>query len=157
MKLKELILKYEWNQVENTYKKLYPDYERYIVGISKAFNELKKISKKKLIETEFSIVVEFVEKSELSDESFYIVSGNKIGSEDIYSLAYTEWQEWLNMEIKETNLNESEILSHILWEMTFLGFSNKLVKKRIKNFFRNLKKEHKRNIKESEKFFENFI
>ncbi len=43
-----------------------------------------------------------------------------------YAIEFTDWAEWLGMEVDPTTLasyEELEILSHCLWEMTFMGYT----------------------------------
>jgi hypothetical protein len=47
-----------------------------------------------------------------------------------YALEFTPWAEWLGMEINNEafeKFTEPEILSHILYEMTFMGFDEEKI------------------------------
>jgi hypothetical protein len=49
--------------------------------------------------------------------------------EGAFSISYVEWTELIDMTIvDETDSNVYEQLAHILWEITFYGFSNESVK-----------------------------
>ena len=44
-----------------------------------------------------------------------------------YALEFTDWSEWLGMNISDLTLSsysEREIIAHCLYEMTFFGYSN---------------------------------
>jgi hypothetical protein len=58
-----------------------------------------------------------------------------------YSLELTPWDEWLGMYIKEDilqKLNREDILAHILWEMTFMGFTQEDIKAQADSFFNTI-------------------
>ena len=68
-----------------------------------------------------------------SREFIFDVFGVISGDENHYALEMNPWDEWLNYDILNKSIEvygQAEVLAHILYEMTFFGFSSKTVKKR---------------------------
>jgi hypothetical protein len=147
MKFKELIRKHSWNDVQSTFMRLYPDQEKSVEGYKQVFRELQNISP---VETKIRIVIEDVYDE--YDKKYYThVSGkdgtlNKesdpehfkdddIGNQEVsYAIEFTDWAEWLSMDIDHESLSkysELDIIGHCLWEMTFYGFTQEDIKKTI--------------------------
>ena len=147
MKFKELICKYNWNDVQSTFMKLYPDQGKNIEGYKQVFKELHAI---KPVETKIRIVIEDI-FDEYDKEYYTHVSGkdgtlnkesdpehfkdDEIGNQEVsYAIEFIDWAEWLAMDIDHESLSkysELEIIGHCLWEMTFCGFTQKDIKKAI--------------------------
>jgi len=147
MKFKELICKYNWNDVHSTVIELYPDQEKNIEGCKQVFEELHAI---KPVETKMRIVIEDV--FDEYDKKYYTHVSSKdgslnkesdpdhfkddeIGNQEVsYAIEFTDWAEWLAMDIDHESLSkysELEIIVHCLWEMTFCGFTREDIKKAI--------------------------
>lgn len=64
------------------------------------------------------------------DESWFNVHGIPIGNTEdgeTWAIEMTDWREWLGAEIDSDTLSSyhaEELIGHILWEMTFCGFTN---------------------------------
>ena len=147
MKFKQLICKYNWNDVHSTVIQLYPDQEKNIEGCKQVFEELHAI---KPVETKMRIVIEDV-FDEYDKEYYTHVSGkdgslnkesnpdhfkdDEIGNQEVsYAIEFTDWAEWLAMDIDHESLSkysELEIIGHCLWEVTFYGFTREDIKKAI--------------------------
>ncbi len=154
MKFKELICKYNWNDVHSIVMQLYPDQEKNIEGYKQVFEELYAI---KSVETKMRIVIEDV-FDEYDKEYYTYVSGkdgslnkesdpgrfkdDEIGNQEVsYAIEFTDWAEWLAMDIDHESLSkysELEIIGHCLLEMTFYGFTREDIKKAI----HTIHKEH---------------
>jgi len=49
---------------------------------------------------------------------------------ELFALDFIDWTDLIDMNVeKPNNMSEEECLAHILWEITFWGFSNKQVEK----------------------------
>jgi len=126
---------------------LYPDQEKNIEEYRQVFKELDNI---KPVETKMRIVIEDVYDE--YDKNYYThVSGkdgslnkesdpehfkdDEIGNQEVsYANEFTDWAEWLSMDIDHESLSkysELEIIGHCLWEMTFYGFTQEDIKKAI--------------------------
>jgi len=72
---------------------------------------------------------------------FGIISGDK----NHYALEMNPWDEWLNYDILNKSIEvygQAEVLAHILYEMTFFGFSSKTVNKRAEKERKFLEKSY---------------
>lgn len=147
MKFKELIDKYDWDDVCSTFRQLYPDQEKNIEGYKQAFSELQDI---KPVETEMRIVIEDL-FDEYDKEYYTHISGkdgtlnkesdpeyfkdDELGNQEVsYGIEFTDWAEWLGMDIDTETLNnytELDIIGHCLCEMTFYGFTQEKIKKQL--------------------------
>ena len=59
--------------------------------------------------------------------------------DELFSLDFVDWTDLIDMNIeKPNNMSEKECLSHILWEITFWGFSNKQVAKERKKLKKSI-------------------
>jgi hypothetical protein len=147
MKFKELIYKYNWNDIQFTFKQLYPDQEKSIQGYKKVLEELRTI---KPVATKMRIVIEDI--FDEYDKKYYThVTGkdgtlnkesnpehfkdDEIGNQEVsYAIEYADWAEWLAMDIDHESLSkypELDIIAHCLLEMTFCGFTQEDIKKAI--------------------------
>lgn len=147
MKFKELIDKYNWEDIRSTFIQLYPDQEENIEGHKQVFEELHTL---KPVGTKMRIVIEDI--FDEYDKKYYThVSGkdgtlnkesdpehfkdDEIGNQEVsYAIEYTDWAEWLGLEIDQESLSkysEPDIIGHCLWEMTFYGFTQENIKKAI--------------------------
>jgi len=73
---------------------------------------------------------------------FGVISGDK----NHYALEMNPWDEWLNYDILNKSIEvygQAEVLAHILYEMTFFGFSSKTVNKRAEKERKFLEKSYK--------------
>ncbi len=63
-----------------------------------------------------------------------------------YAIEFTPWSEWLGLEVGNQVLKKipkNEIIAHCLWEMTFMGFTQDKIRKKL-----NALKKQSRDIKE---------
>lgn len=132
MKLKDLINKYEWNEVQTSFYNLYQDSERNIKGYKLVFEKLKGLDP---IESSFEICIKNVEGN---GEKYVHVNTVDVSKEPVdgirltYSLMFTPWNECAGMAVNSDSLSsfsESEIIVHCLWEMTYCGFDEEEIQK----------------------------
>lgn len=70
------------------------------------------------------------------DGSFFEQEGHISADEQIeacFNLSYMHWEEWLGMEISPDAMDRftpAEVVAHCLWEMTYLGFSIEVIRRR---------------------------
>ena len=126
MKLVEIIKSNSWLSIEMTLLKLYPDQFESIEAYKKVFDRLQELD---VEENEIEIVIE----QEYDEETRELGIGNVYGidknSTDKYTnslaLEFTQWKKWLGMiisELTEREFTELEIISHCLYEMTYVGY-----------------------------------
>lgn len=72
------------------------------------------------------IVVAREPASDSHDEPWWHVYGRCAGDDQNYSLSFIDWAKLLPCEIRVVgiDLTPDQVLAHILWEITFYGFSN---------------------------------
>jgi len=153
MKFKDLVDKYNWAHVCSTFLQLYPDQEKNIEGYKQVFKKLRAL---KPVETKMRIFVEDI--FDEYDKKYYThVSGkdgtlnkesnpelfkdDEVGNQEVsYGLDFTDWAEWLAMDIDQESLSkysELDIIGHCLWEMTSYGFTQEDIKEEIDKINRN--------------------
>ena len=155
MKFKELVYKYNWDDVRSTFMRLYPDQEKNVEGYKQVFEELPTL---KPVETKIRIVIEDI-FDEYDGKYYTHVSGkngtlnkesdpehfkdDEVGNQEVsYAIEYTSWEEWLEMEIDPSSLkrySNLENIAHCLWEMTFAGFDQTKIKEQINELNRRVK------------------
>lgn len=154
MKFRELVYKYNWNDVRFTFMRLYPGQKKNIAGYKGVFEELYTL---KPIKTKMRIVIEDI-FDEYNGKYYTDVSGkngtlnkesdpehfgnNEVGNQEVsYAIEYTPWEEWLGMKIDPSSLkrySNLETIAHCLWEMTFAGFDQTTIKEQIKEVNRRV-------------------
>ncbi len=160
MKLKELLSKTEWKDIEESLFKNYPDASENITAYKNVFINLFSLES---AETKFRICLKKIFDKDFDDEPHVDVFGkndtlNKeidefkymgesadsmaANSEVEYAIELSDWEEWLGMEIDgETAQNYSipEIAAHCLWEMTFFGYDKTAVQEQRDELNRRVK------------------
>jgi hypothetical protein len=72
-------------------------------------------------------------------EEYYGIHGKKKGEKFTYAIEFTRWEEAANWKIDLDTLKHytpAEILAHFLWEMTFCGYTQSPIQKKIKEINR---------------------
>jgi hypothetical protein len=158
MKLNELIKSNHWLSVEHTLLKLYPDQKKMLSEYKEVFEKLKKIEPKKYKELEI-VFTEYDSESDTENfnETYIDVSGRKKNTDpnlnsDSYALEFLEWDKWLGMEIANETIkkfSELEIITHCLFEMTFVDYDDEAIQLQFKLL--NATVEKYKNLPEIEK------
>src|SRR5690554_5507185 len=140
MKLGEIIRTNNWLSVELTLLDLYPDQEENIQSYARIYSLLQEMRRQ-------DSAIEIVIEQEFDEETQELGFGNVYGIDheskdeitNSVALEFTAWDKWLGMEINELTLrefSELEIISHCLYEMTFVGYDEEEIQaefSRIKN------------------------
>tara|TARA_S200000501_G_scaffold363944_1_gene395467 strand:- start:387 stop:833 length:447 start_codon:yes stop_codon:yes gene_type:complete len=129
MTLKELINSYSYKAVFNIlHKSYFSDWDiersrKMDIGFLLAWNELSELNSDKQSEDKIYIVNAAIDNSE---ELFFDVCYLSEEEQELYSIDFIDWKDLINLEIvNEYNFNsDKEMLAHILYEITFWGFSN---------------------------------
>jgi len=154
MKVKELIESIDVLKFIDAMERLYYDkpeeqippmtkksVENTLAGYVSVLDELKGIEP---VHADISVSVKYVPEStwefdgeSFVDEPFWSISGHKPGDPQSWAIEFNPWEEWLGMEIiaPETPMSNEELAAHIVWEMTFCGFTNDDVKAKNKEIF----------------------
>ncbi len=137
MTLKELISEFKTKNILKRLIKLYPDQKKSVAGY---INVLKELSKLKPKSDKMQILIE--KGYDKYDKKSYLHVCAIDSKKQTYAIEFEPWENWLGMKINsETlkNCSKIDIICHCLWEMTFMGFSNKKVKKERNNLTKLLK------------------
>jgi len=139
---KELLQQVKYENVEKVILKFYPDEKNNVEagGYREVFEELLDL-KPKFREKKWYIVIRKI----IDEDGFYYdVSGKPANEEQLYGLEYTPWEEWLGFYIDSKNIpsdfTKEDIVAHCLWEMTWCGFSQDEIQKRIKEIEREIER-----------------
>jgi len=145
MKFRELVDKYVWDDVWPVLLQLYPNEEKSLDGYRQVYETLRALSP---ADTKLRICIETV-TDDFDGETYEDVSGKdgttrretapetewdgeQGNGEASFGIEFTDWAEWLGMEIDPETVarySELEIIGHCLWEMTFFGFSEEKIRK----------------------------
>lgn len=142
MKFKKLIQSNSWLSVDKILLQLYPNEDKNLSGYRKVFEELLYMHP----EDSDIIIAVAHQKDDFDGEEYVDVSGkyaNPKNEEEEFSLAieFTPWNKWLGMEISPESLlhfSELEIISHCLYEMTFIGFEEKEIQEELKSIEKSI-------------------
>lgn len=161
MKLSQLIKTNNWLSVKLTLLQNYPDQKKSIEAYKNVYEKLA------LMEIgESDMIIELKQVND-EEESYVEVSGKKETNDkkensDSFALDFTLWKEWLAMSISNNALkefNELEIIAHCLWEMTFMGYDEKIIQKELSSLKKSIEElenmtdeERKANTKSMDDF-----
>jgi len=134
MKLKEIILKSNWEAIREVFLLHYPSQKKSILGYEIVYKKLRSKS-----QTDSSMAL-YCDKNELTlkgDDQFHDIYGidgtkREDGELEKYSLSLSPWSLWLGSSLSEgilSNYTKEEIISHCLFDMTFHGFSEVEIRK----------------------------
>lgn len=156
MKFSGFIKSNSWLSVELVLLQLYPDEKYRISAYEKVFDDLKFLES---TDTEISIALSWV-KDDFDNLEYVDVSGcersdTQLPDEQNHLLAleFTSWDKWLGMDVDEKtlqNFTELEIISHCLYEMTFVSFDQEIIQEEIDKLekladeIRNMSEEEKK-------------
>jgi hypothetical protein len=124
MKLKDLIKRHNFVPVWKKLVDYYPDQRDAQAGYLVVWHKLQELEPK---ESKFTIHVETVYAQFEGDEDYVTVHAKKPGDDSYWAIEFTEWAEWLGMEVV-SEFNNMETIAHCLWEMTFAGWTQEEVK-----------------------------
>lgn len=157
MKFYELIHANNWLSIEMTLLDLYPDQFNMLEEYRNVFERLKNLEPE---ESKWRIILSEEEEDPDDDGEIttYIDVSGQDGTKDengtiiSYALEFTEWKEWLGMDIDTQtfeNFTELEIIAHCLYEMTFVGFDEDEIQGELRSFDKTV--EEYKNLTEEEK------
>jgi hypothetical protein len=135
MKLKEILSKTKWENIQSKLLEIYPDYQNSIKGFEKVYHELLTLTPNEHC-TKYIITISRIEEKD--GEIWYSVYGTKNNSNATYALDFTRWEKWLSYELSDEtimNYSNEEIVTHCLWEMTWDGFSQEQIEAKAEKIF----------------------
>jgi len=135
MIFKELLIKHKWDNIKENLLKLYPDEIKNINGYEKTFNVL---LSKKVKKSNTTINIRHVDDDEF-DEHYFDVYGtdgtmNEFApdKEQTWGLDFCSHTDWISFKVSEEllkEMSELDVICHCLWELTFMGFNDKDIRK----------------------------
>jgi len=137
MILKEYIHNAKFEEIWVEFVKNYPECEKDKKGYQKVWIELNSLPIDNSLK-HYNIYVDFVHEEEYPEDDYWSVDAWVEGCDYDFAIEYTSWEKWLGMQVDEqTIVNHSKefVLAHILWEMTWCGFSNDSVKKKSEELY----------------------
>jgi len=142
----DLLDSYEFEDIEDTFSKLYPkDFSRHVISYEESFESIKEIDN--TIDNDCVIAIEHVDE----DDIYEHVYGKDPSSPYNVGLSLTSWSEWLGMKFTPQTLDNytvPEIICHCIWEMTFYGHNEIEIQQTISGF--------EKSLQDSLENFENF-
>lgn len=135
MILKDLILEIPFSLVKKQLIVLYPEQKKNLKGYSLLYSLL---LKKRPIKSLTIINTEYVKDKEYGN--YWDVFG--LESNIRYALDFSSFSQWLGYCVPEIKSKEEKaiFIAHVLWEMTFHGFSDKEIRKGIYQLKQVIKK-----------------
>tara|TARA_B110000495_G_C22852654_1_gene497178 strand:+ start:206 stop:646 length:441 start_codon:yes stop_codon:yes gene_type:complete len=130
--LRELILRNNYKSVFNQIHKFYlEEYDnekkqKFDINFYSAWNELPKLNKTKNPKDKLYLVyIDTGKKEELPIIDVCLLDEE---ADELFALDFIDWTDLIDLNIeKPKSMSEKDCLSHILWEITFWGFTNQEV------------------------------
>ena len=133
-----------FKDVEESLLRLYPDQKKAINKYKHVFQTLR------FLRPRYNNKGMFLDISKVGrgKKAYFSVSGvcTEKGIKQSYAIEYMPWSEWLGCEVDKQvfkKMPKEEIAAHCLWEMTFMGFTQDKIRKKL-----NALKKQSRDIKE---------
>ncbi|NHK30025.1 MAG: hypothetical protein FK730_01650 [Asgard group archaeon] len=132
MILKELVKKFDWNSLEKRMEELYPRMKENLSKFENVLDTLKKMDAQKPEENITIIIEDFSKEREGEEITWFEVTGFDPENEYYYGISMMPWEKWLGMEINPDSIKNyslEDLLVHILWEITYYGFTQEEIGK----------------------------
>ena len=132
MQFNELIETNNWLSISITLTSLYSNQKESLTAYEKVYDILLQMEPS---DSDIEIVLQQCYDDETNEESYVAVSGlKKDNPTEGLAIEFVPWTEWLGMTVSSNALNqfnELEIISHCLYEMTFMGFDENEIQKQL--------------------------
>ena len=150
MILKDLVKEISFKEVKKRFSELYPEHKRSLPGYEKVYNLL---LKKRVTKSTTIIDIDWVEDEDSDGGGYWDIHGKEPNDDTRWALDFSTFSRWLGFTIGPelpTREDKVTLLCHILWEMTFHGFSDKEIQKIVRQMKRSMKqiKEGKAKLRE---------
>lgn len=137
---KDIVQACTFRNIKKSLLVLYPDQKRNISGYKNVFETLQLLRHRKNKEG----MKIHIEKIGRGKNSYFSASGicAEEGDHQSYALEYTSWSKWLGYEVDQATLKKmpgEEIVAHCLWEMTFMGFTQTRIRRRLATLKKRVK------------------
>jgi len=131
MTVGELFKELSWKAVKKAIVTLYPEERPALHAYKEVFIQVRE-KEPSIDESGLTVHVKFVPESDFS-EAHYSVDGKIPGDDDSYALDFSTFSQWAAYPLLEealSSLHPEEIAAHVLYEMTFHGFSDDVVQQK---------------------------
>jgi hypothetical protein len=122
MNVRDLFGKVLWDDVAERFAQHYQDYVKSLEGMKKVFDQVRTCAPAHDSKG-FVISIDLVQDEE---EHWYNVYGRISGEKERYALEFCLFTEWAGFTVDENllqRMSPQDIVSHLLWEMTFFGYT----------------------------------
>lgn len=138
--LKDIVRACIFKNVKNALLMLYPDQRRNINGYKNVFETL--IHMRPECNKEGMVID--IKRVGRGKNAYFSVSGIclKNNIQQSYALEYTPWSKWLGYEVAKNVLKKmakEEIIAQCLWEMTFMGFTQNKIRRKLNSLKKRAK------------------
>ena len=126
---RDIVKTCSFKSVKESLLSLYPEQKKNINGYKDVFETLR-LMRPRYNNEGMLIDIRRVGKGK---NAYFAVSGIclKEDVQQLYALEYTPWSKWLGYEVDQATLKKmpgEDIVAHCLWEMTFVGFTQKEIR-----------------------------
>ena len=137
---KDIVGTCAFRNVKESLLRLYPDQRKAINGYKHVFQTLR-LMKPRYNKEGMVIDIRRVNRGK---NAYFSVSGvcAEKGEQQSYALEFTPWSEWLGCEVDKNvlkKMSEEEIIAHCLWEMTFMGFTQNKIRRKLNSLKKRAK------------------
>lgn len=137
---KDIVRACVFRNVKESLLRLYPDQKKAINGYKHVFQTLRLMRPRYNKE---GMVID-IRRAGRGKNAYFSVSGvcAKKGEQQSYALEFIPWSEWLGCEVDKNVLKKmpkEEIIAHCLWEMTFIGFTQNKIRRKLNSLKKRAK------------------
>ena len=137
---KDIATACSFKSVKEALLRLYPDQKKNINGYKHVFETLRLMRPRNNKE---GMIID-IRRVGRGKDAYFSVGGICLENDiqQSYALQYTPWSEWLGYEVAQSafkKLLKEEIVAHCLWEMTFAGFTQGKIRRRINALKKQIK------------------
>jgi len=137
---KDIVRSCFFKVVKDALLELYPNQKQNIKGYKYVFQTLR-LMRPGYNKEGMVIVIERVGRGK---NAYFSVSGvcTQKGVKQSYGIEYTPWSKWLGCEVNKQvlkKMKKEEITAHCLWEMTFAGFTQERIRRKINRLKKQVK------------------
>lgn len=139
MTLKQLMVRYNWLNVEAVLLQEYPSCKKHLANYEEVYGSLLLLGE---VSTDLQIYLQAVPDNQNRHNAVEVVGRRRVPHiAEVhlvmpYALHFTPWAEWLSMPVSLRSLaqfSETEIIAHCLVEMTRKGFDEATIQAQAQN------------------------
>jgi hypothetical protein len=139
MILKDLIKEIPFKEVKRKLPILYPAQKKSVPGYEALY---KSLLRKRARKSSTIIDIEWIKDKDTDSGGYWDVHGKEPNNDTKWALDLSTFSQWLGFAIGPdipSRKDKVDLLCHVLWEMTFHGFSDKETRKLVRTLNRSMK------------------